>query len=343
MASSRGSPGPHDRHDYSAPRARCVKVTARTGKPCRHYRTTGSKLCKLHRDLLLAAEAGLTRSKTPPGKYIGGLGRAGVTVKAVKEAQRRRKAEDHAVRSQRLGRSRSQRLSLPLEQRASALPKVIDLLAEAETNPADSILSLLAKADSASRTSSILGPSNPSNFVVTEQARDALRRLGLPTESDPSSPHRFDPKQVLLDTVHSAWRQRQIWEEMLHAIPPEDWSQVGIPPIPGVERTSKGARIEVISKYLGEATKVAARTSKLAIDAGIEERLVKLAEEQSALIADTVRAGVIAAIGSLHLSPLAEAAAISTALGSAANHLRALAAGGNSIIEGIGQRLDTGP
>lgn len=178
-----------------------------------------------------------------------------------------------------------------------------------------------------------------SRFVLNEQSRDALRRLGQPDNVT-------DPKQALMDTVRSAWRQRQVWEAMLNAIPEEDWSHVGEVPIPGVPYTAIGARIEIIQKNLGEATKTAARSSKLAIDAGIEERLVRLAEEQAALIADTVRAGLIAGIGALHLSPAAEQAAIEMAVGQAATHLRALAAGDGMIFEGIAEevkRVGSGP
>lgn len=167
-----------------------------------------------------------------------------------------------------------------------------------------------------------------SRFVLNAQAQRALAQLGKPERVT-------DPKQVLMDTVASAWRQRQVWESMLMAIPDEDWSHLGEVPIPGLSSSAIGARIEIITKFLDETTKTAARASKLAIDAGIEERLVRLAEEQSALIADTVRAGVIAGIGSLRLSPQAEAKAIEAALASSATHLRALAAGDGTIIEGI--------
>lgn len=169
-------------------------------------------------------------------------------------------------------------------------------------------------------------------FVLDLQARDALAKLGKEERVT-------DPKQVLMDTVRSAWRQRQVWEAMLQSVPADDWSSLGDIPIPGRPATSKGARIEIIQKFLGEATKTASRASKLAIDAGIEERLVRIAEEQSILIADTVRAGLIAGIGSLRLSPQAEAAALEAAVGSAATHLRALAAGDGEIIEGIAVRV----
>lgn len=165
-----------------------------------------------------------------------------------------------------------------------------------------------------------------SSFVLNEQSRTALARLGVEVRGS-------DPKQTLMETVASAHRQRQVWESMLAAIPEEDWSHLGEIPIPGLSGSATGARIEAIQKFLGEATKTASRASKLAIDAGIEERLVRLAEDQANLIADTVRAGVVAAIGSLHLSPQAEARAIESALGASATHLRALAAGDGQIID----------
>jgi hypothetical protein len=175
---------------------------------------------------------------------------------------------------------------------------------------------------------------NVSKFILNQQATDALKRLGLGSSS------RLDPKVTLLDAVRSSWQQAQVWEAMLAAVPPEDWEHVGKTPIPGHLGSARGARIETIQRFLTEATKVAARTSTMAIHAGIEERLVRLAEEQSALIADTVRAGLIAGIAALHLSSAAESAALEAAVGQAASHLRALAAGQpDEIIEGIAVRV----
>lgn len=175
--------------------------------------------------------------------------------------------------------------------------------------------------------------SSITGFVIGQQARSALAKLGV---RDAGS----DPKSTLLDMVRSSHQQALVWEAMLNSVPDEDWAAIGQVPIPGLIATAKGARIETIQRFLGEATKSAARASKLAIDAGIEERIVKLAEEQSALIADTVRAGLIAGIGALHLSPEAEAAAISSAVGSAAHHLRALAAGGQEILDGVAVKVE---
>lgn len=174
-------------------------------------------------------------------------------------------------------------------------------------------------------------------FVVNEQARTALGQLGL----EPS--RGFDPKTALLATVESAYRQKQVWEAMLAAVPEADFAQVGVTPIPGDPLSSKGARIEIMQRHLSEATKTAAKISKMAIDAGIEERLVRLAEEQSALIADTVRAAVVAAIGSLRLSSLAEKAAIEVALGAAGAHLRVLAAGGQDVVDGVARVVNVTP
>lgn len=161
-------------------------------------------------------------------------------------------------------------------------------------------------------------------FVINEQSRAALQKLG---KTDASA----DPRQTLLDTVASAHRQRIVWEQMLAAIPEDDWQYVGIVPVPGSQLSSRGARIEAIQKHLADATKAAARISKLAIDAGIEERLVRLAEEQSAMIADTVRAGIMAALASLvrelRLSSVQSARVLDEALSSAATHLRLLATG----------------
>lgn len=177
-------------------------------------------------------------------------------------------------------------------------------------------------------------------FVIDVQARTALGKLRNPDAFNSS----VDPKLVLLDSVQSAWRQRQVWEAMLASVPEADFELIGQPPIPGSVRSSRGARIEVIQKMLSEATKVAARTSKLAIDAGIEERLVRLAEEQAALIADTVRAGILVALASvakeLGLSATQAASATERALQTAAGHLRLLEAGGPEIVEGVSQIVE---
>lgn len=175
-----------------------------------------------------------------------------------------------------------------------------------------------------------LTPTQANNVYVTERAKQALDKLGQSTDLNS-----LDPKLVLLDMVHTAHQQVMLWKAMLMGTPDADWALVGTPPIPGVPSTAGGARIEAIQKHLDAAIKNAAKISATAISAGLSERMVRLAEEQSALIADTVRASVIAAIGSLRLSPAAEQSAIDAALGAAANHLRSLSVGANTVVDGV--------
>lgn len=341
MASSKARPGPHDRKPDPvtgelAPRARCIRLT-RAGVRCRRFALGKSKLCRTHK---LLAEAALLegdpdaqgddgRPASPRGRararihpnYRGGpnpepgdLVKAGLGTRLRREAERRSAGQDPQRRTRRNPRGLRSELGLQSTRPGVLMPK----------------------------SAPGLGPNSKiaSTLVVSEQARVALHKLGQEVDS------RLDPKLVLLDTVNSAWRQRQVWEQMLSAIPEEDWEQLGKTPIPGVMSSAKGARIEAIQKHLSDATKVAARTSKLAIDAGIEERLVRIAEEQSALIADTVRAGIIAGISILRqqglITQAGEAAAIEAAVGSAATHLRQLAAGAESpsdIFEGHAERV----
>lgn len=267
MASSKSSPGPHDRRPGNE-REQCVKLT-HLGKRCRRFAVGRSKLCKSHHAQVAAAqqaEANATTEEDP------------------KPWRGPRRAD-------------------------GSIPDPPD------PSPGDYMKGGIATT---------VKKQGLAKFVINEQARAALAKLG---KADPT----HDPRQTLLDTVNSAWRQRQVWEQMLATIPEDDWQYVGVTPVPGSILSAKGARIEAIQKHLGDATKAAARISKLAIDAGIEERLVRLAEEQSALIADTVRAGILAAItrlvAELRLSPAAQERALEAAVSSAATHLRLLAAG----------------
>lgn len=265
MASSKNSPGPHDRRplaDGTIPPRKHCKALNRFGKPCKRWATSGSGLCRFHLNV---------ESVQTPDPAPSDVVRAGISTGVVKKA---RAAGEKAAPKSNYWQSRTDQ-------------------------------------------------------VVTRQAKDALTRLRIPLPPG----ERVDPKMVLLDSVNSSWRQRQVWEAMLAAIPDEDWAHVGEVPIAGIPSSTIGARIETIQKHLTEATKIASRISKLAIDAGIEERLVRIAEEQSALIADTVRAGLIAGVAALAkeglISPAAEKAAIEAALGAAGSHLRQLAAGIN--------------
>lgn len=271
MASSKGSPGPHDRKAEARPR--CIKLGRYTGQRCKNNAGRGGKLCWRH-----LQEA---QGKDGPAEAQAFSQKGHVAKELKKEAE------------------------LSESTRRSALRKTV---------PMD----LSTQRRNSRQTAS--------DLVVTEQARTALARLG--TKLGPND--KLDPKQALLDAVRSSYQQMSVWEQMLASTPEGDWKFVGSMPIPGNAASAKGARIEIIQKNLEAATKNAARTAKLAIDAGIEERLVRLAEDQAALIADTVKAAIIAAIGSMNLRPEAEAKAIQVALGAGAQQLRVLASGGSA-------------
>lgn len=289
MASSRSSPGPHDRRvdpltGELPPKPKCVQLT-RLGKRCTRDAIGRSKLCKSHKDQA-EAKAALANEN---------------------------KKERHTTD----------------ESRAEHLAKLAgpdgDRLRQAQPTPAGIVRG--GAATSVQKEAKRRSQAGLGTFVINEQSRLALAKLG-----NPNAKTATDPRQTLLDTVASAWRQQQVWEQMLALVPEEDWQYVGMIPVPGSTLSAKGARIEAIQKYLGEATKSAARISKLAIDAGIEERLVRLAEEQSAMIADTVKAGILAAMAAVmrevRLSKAQHDTILDEALGSAATHLRLLAAGG---------------
>lgn len=303
MASSKGSPGPHDRRDPTKPRPTCSQKT-RKGVKCKRFLAPGQKgksdgLCRFHLEKarrMMAEAQGLTQRGYPLGlpevidltdpsimtnepSNFGHGSAADFGAKGVPGGP----ANASAGSAARAG------ISTQLTFEHAAL------------------------ARRAGQT--------PGAFALNERARLALSKIGLEPNAG------FDPKTALLATVESAWRQARVWEAMLTQIPDEDWQYVGTVPIPGLIGTAKGARIELIQRNLAEATKTSAKVSKMAIDAGIEERLVRLAEEQSALIADTVRAGIVAAIASLRLTPKNEALALEAALQSAASRLRVLASG----------------
>jgi hypothetical protein len=131
------------------------------------------------------------------------------------------------------------------------IPRVVDLTKASMTTH------LVNKAKSATA------------YVIDYQARQALEKLRNPAALDQT----VDPRMVLLDSVNSAWRQRQVWEAMLASVPDEDYAHIGEIPLPGgfgghgdhfelANPSARGARIEAIQKMLSEATKIAARTHR---------------------------------------------------------------------------------
>jgi hypothetical protein len=113
-------------------------------------------------------------------------------------------------------------------------------------------------------------------------AEGALIKLGVPITAE--------PRDVLLQQVYHAYGMQQAASRMLQDVNPEDFSSD--------DREVKAAAKAIEFMY-SEWTDRAARISKMALDVGIEERLVKLAERQGDVIVGIIRAVVIG----LELSP----------------------------------------
>lgn len=293
------------------PQQQCVALNRINGKRCRRWATSGrGRLCKTHK--ALAQSQNLTEAELTAAPSSGPSIRS--------DEPPASGPEPGAAGLSRAG------ISTKVKGQAAKAGIIVDLKQRGRVRNGQPTTRLPA-----------------TTYVLNEQAKAALAKLGEPF--DPSK--HFDPKVVLLDMVNSAWQQQRIWVAMLATVDEADWQQLGVTPIPGNPASSKGARIEAIQKYLSEATKVASRISSSAISAGIEERLVRLAEEQQIMIADTVRAalvaGVAALIKSFHLGPEAETRAIEAAVGAAANHLRQLAAGGTDVVQTVESVVSTPP
>lgn len=141
--------------------------------------------------------------------------------------------------------------------------------------------------------------------VAEEKARVELERgvrtLGLPVD--------IDPGKALLDEIH--WTAGHVaWlREKVQELEPEQlvWgitqTDAGIGPQGPVDTTTEKAGPSVwYELYLKERDHLA-KVCALALRAGIEERKVKLAESQGALVAEVIRR-ILAA---LNLSPAQQA------------------------------------
>lgn len=107
-------------------------------------------------------------------------------------------------------------------------------------------------------------------------SKHALMKLGVPIT--------VEPRQALLDQVYTAYGMQQAASLLAQQIRPEDLNSDN-------EDIRMAARAKL--SLLSEWTDRVARVSKMALDAGIEERLVKLAERQGDAIVAIVRAIVL--------------------------------------------------
>lgn len=114
------------------------------------------------------------------------------------------------------------------------------------------------------------------------KAEASLIKLGVPVT--------VEPRQALLDQVYLAYGMVQSAQLMTQELDPED--------LESEDREVRGnakARIYMLEQWSDRA----ARISKMALDAGIEERMVRLAERQGDAIVAVIRSIVLG----LELSP----------------------------------------
>jgi hypothetical protein len=121
----------------------------------------------------------------------------------------------------------------------------------------------------------------------TEQARRAVLTYGLPREVDPAT--------ALLEEVHRtaghvAWLARKIREldEEALAWGVAEESEKNASMFPGTDRKSKARPSVWLDLYQRERRHLV-HVSKAALDAGISERLVRLAEQQGTVLADVIQ------------------------------------------------------
>ena len=122
----------------------------------------------------------------------------------------------------------------------------------------------------------------------------ALRKLGETVEPW----ERKDPRDALLDVVHQSYTMKSALEALIRDMGESDVGGIGkmitlqTPDGPITVPHHGGAMATTRIKLYGEALDRCAKVSKMAMDVGIEERMVRLAERQAVEIAEVIRASV---------------------------------------------------
>lgn len=113
-----------------------------------------------------------------------------------------------------------------------------------------------------------------------------------------------DPRQVLLEQVTRSHQMVAVLDAMVRELTEADMRLLGYEDEAfslGVltRRALKARHVRAVLELHGKWVAEASRISKMTMSAGVEERLVRLAEQQSRLIADVIRG----ALEALPLSP----------------------------------------
>lgn len=133
--------------------------------------------------------------------------------------------------------------------------------------------------------------------AAVKQMETAVRTLGLPVD--------IDPGKALLDEIHwtaghVAWLREKVQElEAEQLVWGKEKHEDGVGPQGVVDVTTEKAGPSVWYELYMKERDHLAKVCALALKAGIEERKVKLAESQGALVADVIRR-ILSALG---LSP----------------------------------------
>lgn len=133
--------------------------------------------------------------------------------------------------------------------------------------------------------------------IQVAEAAKAVKTFGLPRE--------VDPRDALLEEVHRtagavAWLHEQVQalrtEDVVWGVTEEVTKDAG--EFPGVD-TTRAAKVNVWVELWRLERAHLVKVCKEAIGAGLEERRVKLAEQQGAMLAGVIKA----ILGDLDLSP----------------------------------------
>lgn len=133
---------------------------------------------------------------------------------------------------------------------------------------------------------------SPPAQQVDSELRFLIKRLGKSELSD--------PRTVLLETVTEAHNMVAVLRQMVQELTDEQLADLGYEgEVRGVgpfqvstQRAMRAARAKAVLELHGKWTKQAAEIARMTVQAGVEERLVRLAEQQSRIIADVFRAAL---------------------------------------------------
>lgn len=146
--------------------------------------------------------------------------------------------------------------------------------------------------------------------VQLKKAVDTLRKLGEHVEPW----DRVDPRDALLDVVHQSYTLKEALQAMVRDLEEDAVEGIGkviqvqTPDGPITVPHHKGAMAVTRIRLYTEALDRCAKVSKMAMDVGIEERMVRLAERQAVEIAEVIRLSVQGLPQEIQMQVLAKAA-----------------------------------